>query len=61
MTDQGLLEQAGTLDRHYIGPRYPNAFSAGAPRDHYYRRDAEEAIRFAEEILGFIKEQIAGL
>jgi HEPN domain-containing protein len=61
VTDQELMEQAGTLDRYYIGPRYPNAFSAGAPKDHYYQRDTVEAIRFAETILGFVKEQIAGL
>ena len=48
-----LLDQAKALDKHYIPARYPNGFAQGIPRDHYTRREAEQAIADAGAILEF--------
>ena len=51
---QSILEAARVLDRYYIPTRYPNGFAAGAPMDYYDQSTAEEAVRLAESILGFV-------
>jgi HEPN domain-containing protein len=38
--------------------RYPNGFPAGAPMDFYDQPTAEEAVRRAETILGFVGSQL---
>jgi HEPN domain-containing protein len=48
-----LVERAKALDKHYLPARYPNGFDAGTPREHYTRREAEQAIADAEAILEF--------
>lgn len=53
-----VLDAARVLDRYYIPTRYPNGFPAGAPMDFYDRATAEEAVRFAERILGFAGAQL---
>jgi len=53
-----LLENARVLDKFYIPTRYPNGFDSGAPTDYYTRREAEEAVRMAEEIIEFSRLQI---
>ncbi|MBM3302535.1 MAG: HEPN domain-containing protein [Deltaproteobacteria bacterium] len=58
--DTELIEQAIYLDRYYIAPRYPNGFERGAPKDYYTRRDAEEAISYAESVLRFCRGHIPG-
>lgn len=57
---ENLLEAARILDKHYIGPRYPNAHPAGAPFELYTRREALEAVRFAEEILDYVRAHLEG-
>lgn len=50
---QRLLEAAKMLDKHYIPTRYPNGFERGIPADYYTKKDAEEAIKNAQEIIKF--------
>jgi len=55
----GLLEKAQVLDNFYIPARYPNSHPQGAPFEHYGRLQSEEAIRYAGEILEFVRAQMA--
>jgi len=54
-----LIEQARVLDGFYIPPRYPNGFPEGAPFEHYGPLQSEEAIRYACEIVEFVRTQMA--
>ncbi len=46
------LERASMeLDKHYIPPRYPDAFPSGSPFEYYTKEDAEKCIKYAESIL----------
>jgi HEPN domain-containing protein len=54
-----LIDRGKELDKHYIPARYPNGFAAGVPRDHYTRREAQQAIEDAEEILAFCARSIS--
>jgi HEPN domain-containing protein len=56
--DQALIDKAKELDKHYIPPLYPNAYPSGAPLDFYTRGEAERAIEYAEEIIGFCRSRI---
>lgn len=47
------LEAARILDKFYIPTRYPNGLDAGAPADAYTRTEAEQTIKYAEEIQSF--------
>ncbi len=53
-----LDRAARLLDKHYIPTRYPNGFDSGAPTDFYTAEEAEQAIRCAEDVLGFGKNQV---
>lgn len=53
-----LLEKSKYLDKLYIPTRYPNGFDSGVPADYYTVREAEEAIRYAADILSFVKAQV---
>jgi HEPN domain-containing protein len=53
-----VLNAARVLDRYYIQTRYPNGFPAGAPMDFYDQPTAEEAVKYAEAILGFVGAQL---
>lgn len=35
-----------------------NGFDSGAPEDYFTKKDAEEAIKYAEDFLSFIKSKI---
>jgi len=54
-----LLEQARVLDGFYIPPRYPNSHPEGAPFEHYGPLQSEMAIRYAREIVDFVRTQMA--
>ncbi len=54
-----LIEKARVLDTFYIPPRYPNSHPAGAPFEHYGPLQSEEAIRYAREILEFVRAHLA--
>ncbi|MGH2542106.1 MAG: HEPN domain-containing protein, partial [Ardenticatenaceae bacterium] len=53
-----VLDAARVLDRYYIPTRYPNGFPAGAPMDYYDLPTAEEAVKLAERVLGFVGAQL---
>jgi HEPN domain-containing protein len=53
-----LLRVGANLDKFYIPTRYPNGFPYGAPMDYFHEEDAQQAIRYAKEILQFVKERI---
>lgn len=55
-----LVDKAKVLDNFYIPARYPNGHPEGAPFEHYGSLQSEEAIRYAGEILEFIRVQMAG-
>jgi len=54
-----LIEKARVVDGFYIPPRYPNGFPEGAPFEHYGPLQSEEAIRYASEIVEFVRAQMA--
>jgi len=56
--DQALIDKAKELDKHYILPRYPNAYPSGAPFEYYTHEEARRAIGYAEEIVGFCRDRI---
>ncbi len=55
-----LVRKGDVLDRFYIPTRYPNAWPSGAPYKHYTKEDAELALRYAREVLEFVKREIEG-
>lgn len=55
---EALVNYARMLDKHYIPTRYPNGFASGAPTDFYTEEEARNAIRHAEAILEFCRDQI---
>jgi HEPN domain-containing protein len=54
-----LLDRGKALDKHYILARDPNGFAQGIPRDHYTRREADQAIADAEAIVEFCARSIS--
>ncbi|MBI1734770.1 MAG: HEPN domain-containing protein [Candidatus Rokubacteria bacterium] len=56
--EDALIERAKELDKHYIGPRYPNSYPGGAPMDFYTQAEAERAIEAAERIIAHCKRHL---
>ena len=56
---EDLIDKARVLDNFYIPPRYPNSHPEGAPFDHYGPLQSEEAIRYAREIIEFVRNKMA--
>jgi HEPN domain-containing protein len=54
-----LGDKAKMLDGYYIPPRYPNSHPEGAPFEHYGPLHSDGAIRYAREILEFVRSQMA--
>ncbi len=54
-----LVEKGRVLDTFYIPPRYPNSHPEGAPFEHYGPLQSGEAIRYAREIIEFVRSQMA--
>ncbi|MDR7586564.1 MAG: HEPN domain-containing protein [Armatimonadota bacterium] len=59
VVSEDLMERARVLDTFYIPPRYPNAHAAGAPYEHYGPLQSDEAIRYAREIIAFVRTRLA--
>lgn len=53
-----LIELGKALDKHYLPARCPNGFAAGTPREHYTRREAEQAIADAEVVVEFCQRSL---
>ena len=56
---QDLVEKGRVLDNFYVPTRYANGHPSGAPFEHYGPLQSEEAIRYAREIIGFVRDQMA--
>jgi len=56
---EDLIDKARVLDNFYIPTRYPNSHPEGAPFDHYGPLQSEEAIRYAREIIEFVRNKMA--
>jgi HEPN domain-containing protein len=54
-----LIEKAKVLDNFCIPTRYANGHPEGAPFEHYGPIQSTEAIRYAGEILEFVRVQMA--
>jgi HEPN domain-containing protein len=55
-----LVEKAQVLDNFYVATRYANGHPAGAPFEHYGPLQSGDAIRYAGEILEFVRAEMAG-
>ena len=54
-----LLEKGRVPDNFYIPARYPNSHPAGAPFEHYGPLQSEEGVRYAREIIAFVRSAMA--
>jgi HEPN domain-containing protein len=54
-----LVEKAKVLDNFYIATRYGNGHPEGAPFEHYGPLQSTDAIRYAGEIIEFVRTQMA--
>lgn len=54
-----LIDKAKVLDNFYIATRYANGHPEGAPFEHYGPLQSDEAIRYASEILAFVRARLA--
>ena len=57
--EKDLIEKGRVLDNFYVPTRYPNGHSEGAPFEHYGPLQSEEAIRYASEIIEFVRSKMA--
>ena len=56
---EDLIDKARVLDALYIPARYPNSHPEGAPFEHYGQLQSGEAIRYAGEIIEFVRARMA--
>jgi HEPN domain-containing protein len=56
---EDLVDKAKVLDNFYIPTRYANGHPDGPPFEHYGALQSKEAIRYAGEILKFVRSQMA--
>jgi len=56
---QALLDKAKVLDNFYVATRYANGHAEGAPFEHYSSLQSDEAIRYAGEIVEFVRTRLA--
>lgn len=54
-----LIEKGKVLDNFYVATRYPNGHPEGAPFEHYGMLQSDEAIRYAGEIVEFVRARLA--
>jgi HEPN domain-containing protein len=54
-----LQEKAKVLDNFYVAARYANGHPEGPPFEHYGALQSESAIRYAGEILEFVRVRLA--
>ena len=47
------------LDGFYISSRYPNSHPEGAPFQHFGPLQSGDAIRYAREVVEFVRHQMA--
>jgi HEPN domain-containing protein len=56
---EDLIDKAKVLDGFYISTRYANGHPEGSPFQHYGKIQSSEAIRYASEILEFVRTEMA--
>jgi HEPN domain-containing protein len=54
-----LVEKAKVLDNFYVPARYANGHPEGAPFEHYGSLQSSDAIRYANEIVEFVRTALA--
>lgn len=54
-----VREAARAVDRHYIPPRYPDAYPQGSPFEFYDAVAADGAMEAAKRIIAFVEEVLA--
>lgn len=57
--EDALVNKGKVLDNFYVPTRYANGHPEGSPFEHYGPIQSEEAIRYADEILAFVRSQMA--
>ena len=57
--EEDLIDRAKVLDNFYIPTRYPNGHVEGAPFHHYGKYQSTEAVKYAGEIIEFIRNRLA--
>ncbi len=60
-TVASFVEEARTLDLHYIPSRYPNGLPSGYPHQFYGKETAERAVQAAGAIVDAIESQYRNL
>jgi HEPN domain-containing protein len=56
---ENLVDKAKVLDNFYVPTRYANGHPEGPPFEHYGKLQSEDAIRYASEILEFVRSKMA--
>lgn len=56
---EDLVDKAKVLDNFYVPTRYANGHPEGPPFEHYGKLQSEDAIRYAGEIIGFVRTKMA--
>lgn len=56
---ESIVEMGKVLDNYYVPARYPNGHPSGAPFEHYGSLQSKEAIKYANEIIKFVRSQMA--
>ncbi|MFW6121785.1 MAG: HEPN domain-containing protein [Petrotogales bacterium] len=54
-----LIDKAKILDNYYIPSRYPNSHPEGAPYEYFGLKQSEEAVKYASEIIEFVRNEMA--
>jgi HEPN domain-containing protein len=54
-----LQEKGKVLDNYYVATRYAHGHPEGAPFEHYGPLQSESAVRYAAEILEFVRARVA--
>jgi HEPN domain-containing protein len=54
-----LIDKGRVLDASYIPSRYPDSYPEGAPFEHFGPLQSEETLRYAGEIITFVREKMA--
>lgn len=54
-----LMEKSKVLDGFYLPTRYANGHPEGAPFEHYGNLQSTDGIRYATEIIEFVRSQMA--
>ena len=54
-----LVEKARVLDNYYLPTRSPRLHAEGAAYEHYGRLQSEQGLRFAGDILKYVRQALA--